>query len=288
MFFFEVIVPIIVYSAVIGLTYVGTRFIIKGIKNQIAKRRVNKELKQEAKQQKSFEKQNQKAILKNQEKAPRYNLAKGVNCLHTAENYSLIYKKKGKKYSKLKTEQSKLFKMLESDEIKNKKTITKKLQKINHKLELTTKMPTHKQEIEPDYIKEIATENGKTFQDKRTYIQCFDEKLAKEFESIAQNESESTNQPAVAQINFNAKSKLAPLIVSSPDHKTFEEGYYLINKKMLETIDDPENKNAFPIKIRIFEPENNKINGKFKTLNNKNELLAFYGVENSTEKSTEK
>ena len=215
-------------------------------------------------------------------------MAKGVNCLHTAENYSLIYKKKGRKYTQLKTQQSKLFEMLESDEIKNKKPMTKKLQKINRKLELTTKMPTHKQEIEPDYIKEIATESGKTFQDKRTYIQCFDEKLANEFKNIAQNETESTSKPAVAQINFNAKSKLAPLIVSSPDHKTFEEGYSLIAQKMLETIDDPENKNAFPIKISVFEPENDKINGKFKTLNNKIELLSFCGVENNTEKSTEK
>ena len=68
MFFFEVIVPIIVYSAVIGLTYVGTKFLIKGIKNRIAKRRVNKELKQESNQQKSFENQNQKAVLKNKKK----------------------------------------------------------------------------------------------------------------------------------------------------------------------------------------------------------------------------
>lgn len=287
MAFFEVIIPIIVYSAIIGLTFVGAKFLIRGIKNRIASRQVNKELKQEAKKQKNLDKQNRKAIIKNKEKAPRYNLARGVNCIHTAENYNMIYKKG--KYAKLKSKQNVLYEMLEDDNIKNKNQIAKKLQKVNHKLTLTTKMPEHKRQVEPDYVKEIITESGNICQDKRTYIQCFDEILANEFKKIAETEKETTqNKPAVAQINFNKKSKLAPLIVSSVSQKTFEEGYSLIAKKMLETIEEPENENAFPIKISLIIPGNNKINSKFKTLNNKNELNSYFKAEDITEKSMEK
>lgn len=284
MFFFEIILPILIYSSVAGLTFFGVRHYLKGRKKRKANRQLKKQLKQE-KKSKQQEKRN--GIIKNRENAPRLKLARSVNCLHTAENYGLIYRgRKGRKFANLMAQQEQLFDQLESDNAKNKAKITKKLQT---KMRLSSKILGESQHIEPDFVKLVVTNSGRVRRDSKTYIQCLNEEYANEFRDIVEREEGSTqSRPEVAQIDFNPKSKLASLIVSSNNKNTFEAGYDIITRKMLETLEKVDYKNVFPIKVTTIESENDKVNESIKYLNNKNDINRHLGVANSTENSPEK
>ncbi|MDD4815846.1 MAG: hypothetical protein PHQ62_01730 [Clostridia bacterium] len=299
---FEVLFPLFLLSGVATLTFFGVKSFLKNKEKRIAKRQQKREQKQEKREQKQaikqqkFERKLEKPSRLENLKAffgkkdmPRQQFASGVNCIHTVDNYDLIYQnKKGKKYSALKAKQGTFLKVLEDESTQNKPKIIKKVNKINKKLEHTAKTPIYKQKVDPDYIKEIVLNDGTILKNKKTFIQCFDESLAEEFRAVAEQEmAGETKRPNVAQINFNAKSNLAPLIISAESQKVFEKGLRLINQKMLETVqslDETERQNAFPIMLRqVINDFNRNVQIK-----NENDLTKFFGSEKAETNIQEK
>lgn len=100
--------------------------------------------------------------------------------------------------------------------------------------------------LEPDYVKTIKDASGNVYYDKRTYIQCFDEEVATEFQSIvSQNTEDDLAVPSIAEIRFNKDSGIAPLIVSATNQYVYEKGVDILDAKAQALAE--EYQNIFPV-----------------------------------------
>lgn len=224
---------------------------------------------------------NVKACVKHTLK-PRCKLAR--NYLRTVENYNIKYRGKEKKYmevvSKLDFNQQMKHIAGRMNNQRAERRYAKRVSRLNGlkvDMELENPFLTRNPsfDLEVDYVSRGKMPNGQEWVDGATYIACYDEKKASEFDlfnhanSLSPSEDKGHGYPHVADLIFNSESGQKKMAVSALNEKVYRKGVSLICDMALEVCnnaDASERGRLFPITYR----EVCKKNGKFKTLEMQN------------------
>lgn len=169
------------------------------------------------------------------------------NYYHTPNNYDAIYDD-NELFVKVENKKDILKHALASGKFMDKENpqgfVEEQMEKLDHKCGIE-----HENEVTPDYVFE-AEVDGEQKQDRRNYIQIFDERYATSFQECAKEcvDINDKSKPQVAK--FDCGEDLKPLYVSSTDQKTYDVGCYNCYSKIVELVDDKKiTKETFPIKV---------------------------------------